>query len=191
MKPIHIITTLLTLFLVIGYSLVKYNHSFKAVLGTSQQYSVSGTLTSTPSIIETSASNANCHIRGVLPDSSCTPGVIDQRVTQANIQQTICVSGYTKTVRPPVSYTDTLKREQIVAYGYTDTSTRDFEEDHLISLEIGGSPSDPKNLWPEPGRSPNPKDKIENLCHEKVCTGQITLAQAQQQIAINWPTACQ
>ena len=81
--------------------------------------------------------------------------------------------------------------QQIIAYGYTDKNPRDYEEDHLISLELGGNPTDPKNLWPEPGASPNPKDKIENLCHEKVCSGQITLGQAQQEIATDWPTACQ
>ena len=132
-----------------------------------------------------------CYIRGVFPDSSCTPGVTDPRVTQDNIQQTICVKGYTKTVRPPESYTNRLKVQQIAAYGYADTNTKDYEEDHLISLELGGEPRDPKNLWPEPGASPNPKDKIENLCHEKICSGQIILSEAQKEIATNWQTACQ
>ncbi len=135
--------------------------------------------------------NASCHIQGLLPDPNCTPGSTNQEVTQANIQQTICVRGYTKTIRPPASYTDQLKIQQIAQYGYSDTNPRDYEEDHLISLELGGNPTDPKNLWPEPGSSPNPKDKIENLCHEKVCSGQITLSDAQHQIATNWQTACQ
>ena|SRR5258708_4555937 len=135
--------------------------------------------------------NAKCHINGVLPDTTCTPGTIDPHVTQTNIQQTICVSGYTKTVRPPASFTNNLKVQQIAAYGYADTTLHDYEEDHLISLELGGAPADPKNLWPEPGASPNPKDKIENECHKKVCDGTITLATAQQEIASNWQTACQ
>ncbi len=126
-----------------------------------------------------------------LPDINCTPGVIDPRVTQNNIYQTICVSGYTKTVRPSVSYTNQLKLEQIQQYGYKDTNPSNYEEDHLISLEIGGNPTDPKNLWPEFGKSPNPKDSIENMCHTKVCSGQITLAEAQKEISTNWPTACQ
>ncbi len=132
-----------------------------------------------------------CLTRGVLPNPSCTPGAIDSKVTQDNIYQTICVKGYTKTVRPPVSYTNKLKMQQIKAYGYTDKNPRNYEEDHLISLELGGNPTDPKNLWPEPGASPNPKDKIENLCHEKICSGEITLAEAQSEIATDWQTACQ
>ena len=132
-----------------------------------------------------------CHIRGVLPDSTCTPGAIDLNVTQENIFQTICVKGYTQTVRPPVSYTNKLKLQQIVDYGYADKNPKSYEEDHLISLELGGNPTDPKNLWPEPGSSPNPKDKIENLCNKKICSKEITLSQAQSEIAINWQTACQ
>jgi hypothetical protein len=134
---------------------------------------------------------AKCHINGVLPDSSCTPGAIDPKVTQDNLSRTICSKGYTKTVRPPVSYTNKLKAQQIADYGYGDINLRDYEEDHLISLELGGSPTDPKNLWPEPGNSPNPKDKIENLCNQKVCDQEITLIKAQQEIATNWTTACQ
>ncbi len=134
---------------------------------------------------------SNCQSINGLPDKNCTPGAIDPKVIQENINQTICVSGYTKTVRPPVEFTNTLKLEQIKEYNYSDTNPKDYEEDHLISLELGGAPSDPSNLWPEPGSSPNPKDKIENLCHQKVCDGQISLKNAQFQIATNWVTACQ
>lgn len=140
------------------------------------------------------SSQATCHVRGafpnILPDATCTPGVTDSRVTQANIQKTICVSGYSGSVRPSVSYTNNLKQQQIKAYGYTDTNLKDYEEDHLISLELGGSPTDPKNLWPEPGSSPNAKDTVENRCHRQVCSGTITLKKAQQQIAKDWTTAC-
>ena len=132
--------------------------------------------------------NASCHARGVLPDSICTPGVASPLVTQANLAQTICVSGYTKTIRPPVSYTNKLKSQQMQQYGFTD-SMHLHEEDHLISLELGGYPSDPNNLWPEPGQSPNPKDKVENALHSAVCSGRITLKEAQTRIATDWTTA--
>jgi hypothetical protein len=59
-----------------------------------------------------------------------------------------------------------------------------YEVDHLISLELGGSNSI-KNLWPEPG-FPNPKDKLENRLHAMVCNGQLSLLQAQHDIATNW-----
>lgn len=127
-------------------------------------------------------------MRGVLPDPACTPGVVNPDVTQANISQTICVQGYTKTIRPSVEYTDKLKQEQMTAYGFTD-SIRSHEEDHLISLELGGSPSDPKNLWPEPHASPNDKDKVEDFLHSAVCDGRISLQDAQHRITTDWTTA--
>jgi hypothetical protein len=140
------------------------------------------------------SATAKCHAvhvdasdpQAFLPDSACTPGVTDPAVTQADIAQTICNPGYTATVRPPADYTDKLKRQQIGDYGYTDSSMHDFEEDHLISLELGGDPRDPKNLWPEPHASFNEKDKVENYLHEQVCSGAMTLAQAQKEITANW-----
>lgn len=154
------------------------------------------TLSRAPRVLGTAvtdmpAVNGICHEKNGLPDPVCTPGSVNLIVTQANINSTICTSGYTKTIRPPSSYTQSLKRQQIIAYGYLDKNLSDYEEDHLISLELGGNPTDPKNLWPEPGASPNLKDSIENICHEKVCTGQISLQEAQKEIATNWKVACQ
>jgi hypothetical protein len=91
------------------------------------------------------AAGQTCFARGILPDPNCTPGVPDPRVTQDNIHSTICLSGYTRTVRPTSSYTNRLKAEQMKAYGFTDRISA-HEEDHLISLELGGDPRDPKNL---------------------------------------------
>ncbi|HVS47342.1 MAG TPA: hypothetical protein VHJ99_00380 [Candidatus Dormibacteraeota bacterium] len=133
--------------------------------------------------------STHCHSVNGLPDSICTPGVADPRVTQDNISTTICARGYTKTVRPPASYTQDLKARQIAEYGYADTSLADYEEDHLIPLELGGHPTDPKNLWPQPRSGSHPaslKDLVENSLHTKVCAGVMTLAAAQAAIALNW-----
>jgi hypothetical protein len=138
------------------------------------------------------AISGQCHSLDGLPDPLCTPGVADERVTQDNIQTTICVRGYTKTVRPPAAYTNSLKQQQITAYGYSDTNPADYEEDHLIPLELGGHPSDPKNLWPQPRTGVHPaaaKDRLENALHAKVCSGLLTLAAAQTAIARNWESA--
>ncbi len=140
-----------------------------------------------PSVNRTPAvtTPAHCHATGttpatVLPDPVCTPGEINPTVTQANIATTICKTGWTATVRPPVSYTDRLKIEQIAAYGdYAGMSPKGYEEDHRVPLEVGGAPSDPRNLWPEQGPTPNPKDRIENYIHSRVCSGLMTLAAGQ------------
>jgi hypothetical protein len=61
-----------------------------------------------------------------------------------------------------------------------------YEYDHVVPLELGGAVNDPRNLWPEPGMSPNPKDAVEDDLNQKVCDGQMTLAQAQRAITTNW-----
>ena len=92
----------------------------------------------------------------ILPNPARTPGATNPSVTQATTGRTICVTGWTSTVRPPSSVTTALKRAQL-ASGYTyqgDTSTSAYEQDHLISLELGGAPSAEANLWPEPYNAP-------------------------------------
>ena len=128
-----------------------------------------------------------------LPNPIWQPGADNPNVTQENIHSTICISGYTSKIRPPVSYTEDLKIQQIRQYGYADTNLADYEEDHLIPLEVGGNPTDPKNLWPEP-RYSTPynsltKDMLENRLHKMVCSGQLPLDTAQQAIATDWVAA--
>ena len=115
----------------------------------------------------------------ILADPVRTPGVLNPNVTQANIRSTICRHGWTATIRPPVSYTNALKRKQMRQYGETG-SMSDYQEDHLISLEMGGNPTDPRNLWPEPYPRAAEMDKIENELNSEICDGKLTLAQAQE-----------
>jgi hypothetical protein len=127
-----------------------------------------------------------------LPDPSCTPGVTNPDVSQGTINQTICVSGWTSTIRPPTSYTNPLKVKQIAAYGYSDTSTADYEEDHFLPLELGGAPRDPRNLWPEPhygSKTSYSKDSVENAVKKAVCAGRAGLVAAQHAMLTNWTTA--
>ncbi|WP_247539130.1 hypothetical protein [Ralstonia pseudosolanacearum] len=128
------------------------------------------------------------------PNPRFTPGAVDPRVTQANIHETICVRGYTKTVRPPQQFTRELKVRQIRLYGYDDKRLRDYEEDHLVALEIGGSPDSAKNLWPQPRHvignwGSLAKDKLENRLHSLVCRRKVSLAQAQREMAHDWIAA--
>ena len=115
--------------------------------------------------------------------TAATPGVVNPDVTQANIQDTICKSGWTATIRPPASYTNALKKQQLAAPKFKDKMPGHYEEDHFISLELGGHPRDPKNIWPEMWGTPatplnaqgpfpshlvgaKTKDRVENALHK-------------------------
>ena len=143
-------------------------------------------------VVEHQPPPASCHARGrgalTLPDPRCTPGATDRRVTQATIGETICSPGYTRRVRPPKSVTEPEKRASLRAYGERGP-LRDYEYDHLIPLELGGAPNDPRNLWPEPGGSPNLKDRLENRLHALVCARRLSLGTARRAVAGNWITA--
>jgi hypothetical protein len=129
----------------------------------------------------------------IYPDPVRTPGTTDPDITQDNIRETICNPRWsTKSIRPAASYTNRLKFQQIGEYGYSDSKMRDYEEDHFIPLELGGNPTDPRNLWPEPFETSIPdggahaKDKVENYLHVEVCSGSLTLEQAQREIVEDW-----
>lgn len=117
-----------------------------------------------------------------------TPGALNPDVTQANIKKTVCNSGWTATVRPPASYTTHLKKTQMEAL-HLEGTAKDFEEDHRVPLELGGNPTDEKNLWPELWAHPygaHEKDRLENAVKRDVCKGNLTLRHAQEIFLGNW-----
>ncbi len=117
----------------------------------------------------------------VLPDSALTPGAV-----LSVLRSDICVKGYSKRVRHvPGKVKNAVYRE----YGIANHKSGDYEVDHLISLELGGS-NDIKNLWPQSYKtSPwnaHIKDALENRLHREVCSGEIELTAAQHCIATDW-----
>ena len=131
----------------------------------------------------------------VLPNATLTPGALNPAVTQANIKDNVCKANWTGTVRPTVAYTNKLKTTQMAGgYKYLQatfgTAASAYEEDHLISLQLGGNPTDPKNLWPEPyaGNNARKKDVVESALKRLVCAGTMKLVDAQKAI-LNWPVA--
>ncbi len=112
-------------------------------------------------------------------DLDRTPGVVNPDVTQANIASTVCKHGWTRTIRPPTDYTNALKLKQMREYGVGGSPSQ-YQEDHLISLELGGHPTDARNLWPEPYPRASEMDTIENELNAKVCSGDLSLDEAQR-----------
>jgi hypothetical protein len=140
------------------------------------------------------------------PDPTRTPGALNANIIQGTIQDTICNATWhgvnpwshqdvkgTRSIRPPAAFTTALKTQQMTAWGLSG-STGDYEEDHLVSLELGGNPVDPENLWPEaykPAPGAREKDTVENWLHAQVCAGALSLREAQDQIRTDWYAAYQ
>ena len=161
----------------------------------------------------------------IYPQHDKTPGATNPLVSQANIQDNICKKGFsTDAYRPESSYTSELKKQQLAEYGHTVPDPRKqclphsdnpecYEEDHLISLEAGGHPSDPRNLWPQPtNKTPGmsssgwqDKDKVEDFIHDLIChdipnsprrskihaSHSITLDRGQEILANDWYACAQ
>jgi hypothetical protein len=130
-----------------------------------------------------------------LPDPKRTPGSVNPSANQNDLDATVCKSGWASSQRPPAAYTNALKLVQIIQYGYSDKNPRDYQEDHLVPLELGGAPRDPANLWPEPNVSSLPdgtavgsaqKDALEDYLHRQLCVGAMSLTDAQRAFANNW-----
>lgn len=118
----------------------------------------------------------------IYPNKSLTPGDVFTNATTSQI----CKTGYTATVRNvSVSTKKQVYQEYGISYPKTSGS---YEVDHFIPLELGGSNSI-KNLWPEPA-SPTPgfhqKDIVENYLHYEVCSNQMSLTDAQNEIKTDW-----
>jgi hypothetical protein len=111
-----------------------------------------------------------------------TPGVVNPLVIQRTIRSTICASGWTRTIRPPTGLTSALKLRQMREYGFPGRPWQ-YQEDHLISLELGGHPTDPRNLWPERRPRAEEVDAIENDLRARICSGAISLEEGQRAIS--------
>ena len=121
--------------------------------------------------------------QGLRPDPKLTPGA-----TVAVTVAQICTPGYSATVRNVPQ-----KIKVLVFFEYKIPQSGRYEVDHLISLELGGSNSI-LNLWPQTYALPygaHQKDNLENYLHRQVCSGKMSLADAQHDIAMDWIAAYQ
>lgn len=103
--------------------------------------------------------------------------VANPNVTQANIKQTICVPGWTKTIRPS-SYT-TNKIKQKMCNDLKISKCSDYILDHLLPLSVGGAPNDPGNFQLQTKAESYTKDTLERTTKTEVCAGRLTLARGQ------------
>ena len=103
----------------------------------------------------------------VLASWTRTPGVLNPAVTQATIRSTICVRGL-DAHRAAAGLVHEPPEGGAAACSTACTArSRRFQEDHLVSLELGGKPTDARNLWPEPYPRAAEVDRIENQLNRR------------------------
>jgi hypothetical protein len=117
------------------------------------------------------------------------PDALNPDVRQETIQQTICVAGYTASVRPSTTYTNGVKAKLLRETGRPPTAAPDFELDHRVPLALGGHPRNLQNLelqlW-EGEDGAKKKDRLERRLQHLVCAGAEPLADAQRAIYFDW-----
>ena len=110
-------------------------------------------------------------------------------VTQDSIAKTICVVGYTASVRPSTSYTNGVKAKLLREIGQDLSHMADYELDHIVPLALGGHPRKLANLMLQPWQGENSakdKDVLERRLQRMVCDHLMQLHAAQFCIAENW-----
>jgi len=112
-------------------------------------------------------------------------GSLNPAVTQATIHKTICVKGWTETVRPPLEWSHALKIK-LIQDGKHPGTISDYELDHFIPLELGGCAKCKTNLWLQPWGEASIKDLDENRLHDAVCAGSMTLKAAREEMRSRW-----
>ena len=113
-------------------------------------------------------------LAGELPDRKITPGSVNAAISEDQYRAQCHTKGWTRLYRPPVGFTNSLKKLQMKEYGYPLADLRDYEEDHLVPLCLAGAPQDPRNLWPQPrfGEwNADHKDTLEAKLCRLVCDG--------------------
>jgi len=128
----------------------------------------------------------DCHVHDKLPDSACTPGEVNPEATLEKLKDP-------EWIKAARDVSEKTKQEIYREYGITEHHKGEYEIDHLIPIELGGS-NNKANLWPElaePRPGFHEKDELENYFHGVVKKGYLSLAGAQFVFATNWYSAWQ
>lgn len=114
---------------------------------------------------------------------------LNKSVREETLPETICMRGYTRTIRPPAHVTNTIKYEMLRKNGYSISAMHDFILDHKIPLSLGGAPNDLRNFMLQTEDESRDKDRVELCLAKTVCSGQISLDEAQKVIWQDWRSA--
>ena len=120
--------------------------------------------------------------------------VLNPDVRQDTIKQTICVPGYTASVRPSTTYTNGVKQKLMRQQSIAIETVGSYELDHRIPLALGGHPRNINNLMLQPWEGEDgakKKDRLERALQRLVCASQVMLDEARRAIFFDWQAAFQ
>jgi hypothetical protein len=120
------------------------------------------------------------------------PGEFSSAVTQETISKTICVPGWTATVRPSTLFSTGVKQELLSRAGLPSSEASNYELDHFIPLALGGHPRSQENLWLQPWKgtwNAKTKDRLARKLQALVCSRKLTLSEARAAMQRDWPAA--
>ncbi|MCG5078415.1 hypothetical protein [Paraburkholderia tagetis] len=115
--------------------------------------------------------------------------LLDTRVTQESVAETICRPGYADTVAPPFDEAMALKNRLLAARGIDSGDGVAYALDRRVPILLGGAPDAAENfdLLPWGGHSGERRKSLLAVRLKRcVCAGRLSLAQAQAAISGNW-----
>ncbi len=128
----------------------------------------------------------------ILSPEVVPPEALNPDVRQDNIHQTICVAGYSKSVRPSARYTRDVKAALMREQGLAPSDIGGYELDHRIALALGGHPSNRSNLALQPwdgDAGAHRKDLLERTLQRLVCADRLPLDEARRALYFDWQGA--
>ena len=124
------------------------------------------------------------------PASVVPPEVLDASVTQQNAAQTICTEGHAARVRASDATLNAIRRRLVEEAAMTDGTLYDLVP--RVPLELGGSASSVRNYVLQPWdlhATLRPRQRLVLTLQRLVCSGQVTLADAQAAMYVDWRAA--
>jgi hypothetical protein len=150
--------------------------------------------TAAPSVTVSATPTPASHSPSPTPTRTPSPvedvlaGRTNPKVTPDTVQTTICVAGYTATIRPPYSETSKAKAA-LIAREHPGDPMSAWILDHIVPLEGGGAPgsaTDLRNFMLQAPAESHVKDRLEDEMRDDICSGRVPLHTAQVAMADGW-----
>jgi hypothetical protein len=107
-------------------------------------------------------------------------------IAVTDAQATACQAGYLRLVREAVVAVIEGEAGRLYVADGAAGALSGYRVDDLVAVGDGGSATSPANLWLEPVSQAAAKRRVEARLHERICAGEMTVAQAAAVLGGNW-----